>query len=228
MPQHLVLAPLERTGPRQTPPAGLHLSYFPCVIGRGVGCDLRLADPLVSRRHCRIDWRGGDPVVEDLESRNGTAVNGEEITEPHALADGDLLQVGGCVFAVRRQDGPAPRAPRRVLVVEDDADAAETLAVLLRGWGHDVEVTGDGDQALQAARAAPPDAVLLDLNLGAGPDGLQVARRLREEAGLRETRVVAVTGRPAEEVAGEVDGLDGVLVKPVDARALRQALAAAE
>jgi CheY-like chemotaxis protein len=227
---HLVLAPLERTGPRAVPPAGLHLHYFPCVVGRGVGCDVRVSDPMVSRQHCRLDWRDGTPVVEDLGSRNGTGVNGEPITGPRPLAEGDLLQLGGSIFAVRLRAGPSSGVPRRVLVVEDDADAAETLAVLLRGWGHDVQIAGDGDRALEAAKARPPDAVLLDLNLGEGPDGLEVAHRLRDEAGLRDARVLAVTGQPPAGAGGTngVGDLDGVLVKPVDARALRQALAAVD
>jgi CheY-like chemotaxis protein len=225
---HLVLAPLERIGPHAAQPGGLQLNYFPCVVGREVGCDVRVCDPMISRRHCSIDWRNGVPVVEDLGSRNGTEVNGKEIDGPRALADGDLLQLGESAFAVRLQAAPPGGTRRRVLVVEDDADAAETLAVLLRGWGHDVEVAGDGARALEAARASPPDTVLLDLHLGDGPDGLEVAHRLRDEAGLRDARVVAVTGHPPEGM-GEAEGvgdLDGVLVKPVDAQALRRALVA--
>jgi CheY-like chemotaxis protein len=110
-----------------------------------------------------------------------------------------------------------------VLVVEDDADAAAALADLLRCWGHDVHVARNGERALAAARARPPDTVLLDLNLGDGPDGLEVAYRLRDEASLRDTRMFALTGYPPE-VAGVAGELDGVLVKPVDERALRQAL----
>jgi two-component system CheB/CheR fusion protein len=184
---------------------------------------------MVSRRHCRIDWRDGVPVVEDLHSRNGTDVNGEEIHGPQALGDGDLLQLGASVYAVRLHAAPPAGLPRRVLVVEDDADAAETFALLLRGWGHDVQVAADGEQAVAAARDRPPDAVLLDLHLGDGPDGLEVAHRLRDEAGLRQTRVLAVTGHPPGEAAtGGAGELDGVLVKPVDARTLWQALAAAD
>jgi pSer/pThr/pTyr-binding forkhead associated (FHA) protein len=97
MPQ-VILAPLES---HELPSAGLFLNYFPCVVGRDVGCEVRVSDPMVSRRHCRIDWRDGGPVLEDLGSLNGTEVNGEEITDLHRLAEGDLIQMGGSVFAVR-------------------------------------------------------------------------------------------------------------------------------
>jgi CheY-like chemotaxis protein len=137
--------------------------------------------------------------------------------------------MGASLFAVRLQAAANVEAPRRVLVMEDDADAAAALADLLRGWGHDVQVARDGERALAAARARPPDTVLLDLNPGEGPGGLEVAHRLRQEAALQDTHVLAVTGQPPEGAgaAGGAGELDGVLVKPVDARALRQALTAA-
>jgi pSer/pThr/pTyr-binding forkhead associated (FHA) protein len=100
MPQ-IILAPLKRIGAHAIPSAGLCLNYFPCVVGRDVGCELRVADPMVSRRHCCIDWRDDGPVLEDLGSLNGTEVNGEELTDLRRLAEGDLIQMGGSVFAVR-------------------------------------------------------------------------------------------------------------------------------
>lgn len=217
------LVTLERTRPIGMVPAVVRPTRFPCLIGRGSDCDLRLFDPALSRHHCRLVWRDGRLLVEDLGSHNGTLVNGQKVTEPRVLAEGDSLWVGASVFAVRLHAAPNIGVPRRVLVVEDDADAAEALAALLRGWGHDVQVARNGARALAAARARPPDAVLLDLNLGDGPDGLEVAYRLRDEAGLHDTRMFAVTGHPPE-VAGVAGELDGVLVKPVDERALRQVL----
>jgi cell wall assembly regulator SMI1/CheY-like chemotaxis protein len=221
-----VLVVLERTSPVGMVPAAVRPRRFPYVIGRDADCDLPLMDPALSRRHCRIDWRDGLLLVEDLGSRNGTLVNGKKVTGPHALAEGDQLRVGASVFAVRLQAAANVEAPRRVLVVEDDADAAEAIAALLRGWGHDVQVARDGERALAAARGRPPDTVLLDLNLGEGPGGLEVAHRLRQEATLQDTRVLAVTGHPPQDAGatGGAGDLDGVLVKPVDARALRQAL----
>jgi CheY-like chemotaxis protein len=217
------LVTLERTKPFGMVPAIVRPTRFPCLIGRGNDCDLRLFDPALSRHHCRLVWRDDRLLIEDLDSRNGTLVNGEKVKEPRVLVEGDSLAVGASVFAVRLHAGLNVGVPRRVLVVEDDADAAEALAALLRGWGHDVQVARNGVRALAAARARPPDTVLLDLNLGNGPDGLEVAYRLRDEAGLLETRMYALTGHPPE-VEGVAGELDGVLVKPVDERALREAL----
>jgi CheY-like chemotaxis protein len=222
-----ILVVLERTSPVGMVPAAVRPRRFPYLIGRSSECDLHLFDPALSRRHCRLEWRDDHLMVEDLGSRNGTLVNGEKVLEPRVLAEGDMLRIGASVFAVRLNPNAVPGGPRRVLVVEDDAVAADALAALLKCWGHDVEIAGDGEHALEAARAHPPDTVLLDLHLGDGPDGLEVARRLRSEIGLRDARLVAVTGKPPAEAGASdrVADLDGVLVKPVDAGALRQALA---
>jgi CheY-like chemotaxis protein len=204
-------------------PAVVRPTKFPCLIGRGPDCDVRLFDPALSRHHCRLHWRDDRLVVEDLGARNTTLVNGQKVTEPRVLVEGDSLWVGASVFTVRLHAGLNVGVPRRVLVVEDDADAADALAILLRCWGHDVQVARNGRVALAAARARPPDTVLLDLNLGNGPDGLELAYQLRGEPALHDTRMFAVTGHPPE-VAGVAGELDGVLLKPVDERALREVL----
>jgi CheY-like chemotaxis protein len=214
---------LERTKPAGMVPAVVRPTRFPCIMGRGSDCDVCLFDTALSRHHCRLLWRDDRLLVEDLGSRNGTVVNGKKVTEPRVLAEGDSLSIGASVFTVRLNAGLGVGIARRVLVVEDDANAADTLAMLLRSWGHDVQVARNGERALAAARARPPDTVLLDLNLGRGPDGLEVAFRLRGEPGLQDTRMFAVTGRPPE-TEGVTGELDGVLVKPVDERTLRQVL----
>src|SRR5260370_35333328 len=76
----------------------------------------------------------------------------------------------------------ADRPPLRVLVVDDCPDTTASLAQLLRLWGHDVRVAGDGLEALAAAAAFRPDVILLDLGLP-GLDGCGVARRLRRAGG---------------------------------------------
>jgi CheY-like chemotaxis protein len=116
---------------------------------------------------------------------------------------------------------------RRILVVDDNVDSADTMAEILKLWGHEVETAHDGPGALEAARAYRPDAVLLDLGLPL-MDGFETARRLREE-GLAKL-LVAVTGFGAAEDRRRAKeaGFDTHLTKPVSPDALRRVLDASE
>ncbi len=115
---------------------------------------------------------------------------------------------------------------RSVLVVDDNADAAESLALVLRAAGYEVRTAHDGPAALEAAAAARPDAVLLDLGLPR-MDGYEVARRLRRQAGAAPPLLVAVTGYGQEENRrrAEQAGFDGYLVKPADPGEVQRLLA---
>jgi PAS domain S-box-containing protein len=121
----------------------------------------------------------------------------------------------------------APR-PLRVLVVEDNIDAAESLATLLRLWNHDVSVVHDGRMALEAAREQQPEVVLLDIGLP-GLDGYQVARRLRDELHLDHALLVAMTGygQPEDRRRSREAGIQYHFVKPVEPLVLRNLLAGA-
>jgi CheY-like chemotaxis protein len=114
----------------------------------------------------------------------------------------------------------------RVLVVEDHADSAETLAVLLRLHGHEVDVAPDGPTALRIAAQNPPDVALLDIGLP-GMDGFEVARRLQEQVAGKMPLLVAVTGYGQEEHRrrSKQAGIDLHLLKPVDPEELKQLLA---
>jgi signal transduction histidine kinase len=118
--------------------------------------------------------------------------------------------------------------PLRVLVVEDNIDAAESLATLLRLWNHDVSVVHDGRLALEAAREQQPEVVLLDIGLP-GLDGYQVARRLRDEIGLDHALLVAMTGygQPEDRRRSQEAGIQYHFVKPVEPLVLRNLLAGA-
>ncbi|HXO20029.1 MAG TPA: chemotaxis protein CheB [Thermoanaerobaculia bacterium] len=111
---------------------------------------------------------------------------------------------------------PGPAAPRRVLVVDDNVDSADSLAVLLRLRGHEVEVAHDGPEALRAAGAFEPEVVLLDIGLP-GLDGYQVARQLRQERRTAGALIVALTGYGQEEDQRRAreSGFDEHLTKPV-------------
>jgi CheY-like chemotaxis protein len=99
----------------------------------------------------------------------------------------------------------APTAPRRILVVDDNVDAAESLALLLRLGGHEVRVACDGPGALAAAQAEPPEMVVLDLGMP-GMDGFEVARRLRALPGSKDALLVALTGW-AQAEPPEIEGI---------------------
>jgi signal transduction histidine kinase/CheY-like chemotaxis protein len=111
----------------------------------------------------------------------------------------------------------AAATSRRVLVVDDNADSAEGLAVLLRLRGYEVRTAGDGESALAEAAAFRPGVVLLDLGLP-GPDGYEVARRLRREPSAAGAVLVALTGYGQEEDRrhSREAGFDHHLVKPAD------------
>jgi two-component system, OmpR family, response regulator len=114
----------------------------------------------------------------------------------------------------------------RVLVVEDNPDAAECIALLLRHSGHDAEVAADGLSALAAAEAKAPDVVLLDIGLPGWMDGWEVARRLQDWPTFKRPLVVALTGHGDDDDRrrSEEAGIDLHLTKPVDAGQLQKLL----
>ncbi len=112
----------------------------------------------------------------------------------------------------------------RVLVVDDNVDAAESLAMLLRYSGHEVRAVHTGPRALQAAQAESPDVILLDIGLP-GMDGYEVARRLREQ-GAGKVHLIAMTGygQETDRQRSQDAGFDFHLVKPVDLAKLQELL----
>jgi predicted component of type VI protein secretion system len=94
--------------PSHHAPTPLVISGFPCVLGRSSRCDERIDDLRVSRRHCTFSVRDGRVWVEDLNSQNGSRLNGERFTGARPLAEGDVLQVGYLAFHVRMENVPAP------------------------------------------------------------------------------------------------------------------------
>lgn len=116
----------------------------------------------------------------------------------------------------------APHAPLDVLVVDDNTDAAQTLALLLQALGHHTRTFGDGASALrEVAGGAPPDVALLDLAMP-GMDGFELARRLRTLFPGDAPRIAAVTGwdRPADRGRTRELGFAAHFAKPVDIDAL--------
>jgi signal transduction histidine kinase len=145
----------------------------------------------------------------------------------------------GSVFTLRiacaAEDSVAPSAtpasprvpppPRRILVVDDNVDAALTLAELLTLEGHETHVAHDGPAAVDAARRLSPDVAILDIGLP-GFDGFEVARRLRADPALRRVLLVALSGwvQPDDRARSREAGFDHHLAKPIQLRSLESVL----
>jgi PAS domain S-box-containing protein len=115
--------------------------------------------------------------------------------------------------------------PRRILIVDDNVDAAVSLRLLLLSLGHVTTVAHDGVEALRIATEFRPDVVLLDIGMP-GLDGYEVARRLKQLRPGAPTEIIAVTGwgQPADREKSREAGFDLHLVKPVDQSQLAQIL----
>ncbi len=110
---------------------------------------------------------------------------------------------------------------RRILVADDDLDGAETLAIVLRVAGHDVQIAHDGPSTLRIAADFQPDVVFLDVGMP-GMDGFETARQLRQCVELDKTVLVALTGYGREEDRARAAqaGFDHFLVKPTPPKVL--------
>lgn len=170
----------------------------------GLGIGLTLVRMLV-------EMHGGTVAVESAGEGHGS-----EFTVRLPLADGPAegeSAAANVATPTSRRDG---RALRRVLVVDDNVDAADMLAEAIRALGHDVRLAHDGPSAINVAESFAPEVVFLDIGLP-GMDGYEVALRLRRPP-LAPMTLVALTGygRDADKLRAREAGFDRHLVKPVD------------
>ena len=116
--------------------------------------------------------------------------------------------------------------PRRILVVDDNTDAASSLAMLLKISGNEAHTANEGLEAIEVAEAFRPDVVLLDIGMP-NLDGLEVCRRIRAQPWGRDMLMIALTGWGQEEDRRKSKdvGFDHHLVKPVDYPTLVRLLA---
>jgi PAS domain S-box-containing protein len=138
------------------------------------------------------------------------------------LADGSQLQAQeGAASGAQAQ-----HAPIRILIADDNIDAAETLAMLLRTEGHDVAIAANGREAVEQTQLFEPDLALLDLGMPL-MGGEEAARLIRAAPGGQDVRLVAVTGwgQPSDRDRTQQAGFDMHLVKPVTPEDIECALA---
>jgi len=128
----------------------------------------------------------------------------------------------------REVPGQAAPGRRRILVVEDNLDAAESMKLLLEQIGHEVTVVTNGAEAVDVALRIRPDVVLLDIGLP-GMDGFQLAAALRLRPETQRARLIAVSGYGQEKdrERSSLAGFDLHLVKPVDPARLAEAIGVA-
>jgi len=173
----------------------------------------------------------GLSLVKRLIERHGGSVNafsagpGQGATFTLRLP---LAQPGSAQAVAAQEDaGPSPKQqrPLRILIADDNLDAAELLKEVLELEGHTVRIAPDGAAALEAAKAFVPDVALLDIGMPV-MNGYELARAIGQVPQLRSTRLAAVTGWGAKEDRDRTRaaGFDHHLTKPVDLEALDRLL----
>ena len=133
--------------------------------------------------------------------------------------------------SLRADSVPAPisklfeRSGKRVLIIDDNEDSADSLGRLLEHMGHEAVTAYDGQSALERARTFPADVIFLDLAMP-GLDGFEICRRLREQPAPKRPSIVALTGWGREEDRERTReaGFDSHVVKPVDEATLARVL----
>ena len=214
------------------------------VTDSGVGIPAEMVDHVFdpftqvasARQHAHGGLGIGLTLVKRIVEMHGGSVRArsdgegrgsEFVIRLPALADDNAnrLKASG-IYTIN----PQSTAPCRILVVDDNVDAAESLRRALAGRRHDVDVVHDGAAALEAAQRLEPDVVLLDIDLPL-LDGLEVARRLHSIWSVgagRRALLVATTGlgRELDRARTKQAGFDHHLVKPIDLTSLESLLTA--
>ena len=169
----------------------------------GLGIGLTLVRRLV-------ELQGGT-----VEAKSQGLGKGSEFMVRLPLLSGDILQPVLPEIAMAPKN--APFKPRRILVVDDNADSAKTTALLLKLEGHEVQTTFDGPTAIKAAQTFKPEIVLLDIGLP-GMNGYEVAQHLREAPATKNALLIALSGygQPEDRRRSQEAGFDHHLVKPAD------------
>jgi CheY-like chemotaxis protein len=177
----------------------------------GLGIGLTLVKRLV-------EMHGGS-----VEARSEGLNRGSEFVVRLPVA----VEVAQTDSAAARNDEPtAPKSSLRILIVDDNRDGADTLALMLGMVGNAIRTAYDGEEAVSATAEFQPDVVLLDIGLPK-LTGYEACRRIREQPGGKQLLIIAQTGWGQEEDRQRTReaGFDHHLIKPVDPQALMKLLA---
>jgi PAS domain S-box-containing protein len=239
-----VLTNLLLNAAKYTPPGGrlslsLKVDGSEAVVGvadNGIGISPDMLE--------RVFDRFTQVEKSSMHSQGGLGIGLSLVRQLLAMHDGtvqaDSAGLGrGSTFTVRLPLSSAVRieaqpaaspmgaasSPKRVLVADDNADAAESLKMMLQLLGHEVQAVDDGEQALAAARQFRPHVVILDIGMPR-LDGLSAARQLRAMPNGADFTLVALTGwgQPQDRHESAAAGFDHHFVKPVSIEALAQVL----
>jgi PAS domain S-box-containing protein len=177
--------------------------------GDGLGIGLALARSIV-------DLHGGT-----IEARSEGVGKGSEFFVRLAICEPGALTANRGSAIAHPPSGLLPTCGRRIVAADDNRDALEALAILLRMKGHEVTTAADGVDALEKIAATCPEVVLLDIGMP-GMDGYEVARQVRREPWGKNMLLVALTGWGQENDRREAyeAGFDLHLTKPADAEVL--------
>jgi PAS domain S-box-containing protein len=215
-------------------PAGHQAAVMVRDTGIGIAPEVmpHLFQPFVQADRSLDRSRGGLglglALVKGLVEMHGGEVHVQSAGPGQGSEFALLLPLAQAPVEPRELPAPAGSAPRpcRILVVEDNPDAAETLRDLLELSGHEVAVAYSGPSGVATAREFWPEVVLCDLGLP-GMDGCAVAAELRRDPATAAARLIAVTGYGQEEARRRCReaGFDLCLTKPVDPEQLERLLA---
>jgi two-component system CheB/CheR fusion protein len=213
------------------PPATLEVSIKDDGIGIPAGKLTKIFD-LFARVDDSLEGQGGLGIgltlVRQIAELHGGTIEARSNGAGHGSEF--ILRLPVVVAsAVPTATAPEPGqecSPLRILVADDNEDAAESLMLLLQLAGHDVHVVFDGEAAVAAAARLRPDVALLDIGMPRG-NGYEVARRIRSQPWGAEIHLVALTGwgQQADKRHAEEAGFDVHLIKPVSPEALERLLA---
>lgn len=170
----------------------------------------------------------GLSLVQRLVQLHGGSVQAQ--SEGHGMGSTFTVRLAVASPDVGRQPREAsgsiaPARQRRILVVDDNRDSAESLAMMLSIMGNETRTAHDGLEALEAAERFRPDLTLLDIGMPK-LNGYEVCRRVRQQAWGKDMQLIALTGWGQEEDRRQslAAGFDAHLVKPVDPAALKKLL----